>query len=206
MTRNTDSTQSLDAEETGITLIASERQRQVNEEGWTPSHDDGHSDGALARAAACYAIGTKELRRPIAVQQRGENWSAHGTNYINAWPFEEDDWKPTPHDRIRELQKAGALIAAEIDRLKRVPSSQPVVNNPPKDKTIPAEGEISEIAKEIRRVKLAFGTLDNRALALEELAQRIERLASFSTTGEAGHSAPKAKPSELVNTEKEKGA
>jgi hypothetical protein len=28
-------------------------------------------------------------------------------------------WKPTPSDRIRELTKAGALIAAEIDRLKR---------------------------------------------------------------------------------------
>jgi len=26
-------------------------------------------------------------------------------------------WKPTPDDRIRELAKAGALIAAEIDRL-----------------------------------------------------------------------------------------
>ncbi|MEM5768085.1 MAG: hypothetical protein AAGU23_06610 [Bacillota bacterium] len=27
--------------------------------------------------------------------------------------------KPTPDDRIRELKKAGALIAAEIDRLQR---------------------------------------------------------------------------------------
>jgi len=26
-------------------------------------------------------------------------------------------WKPTPDDRVRELVKAGALIAAEIDRL-----------------------------------------------------------------------------------------
>ena len=26
-------------------------------------------------------------------------------------------WKPSPNDRIRELSKAGALIAAEIDRI-----------------------------------------------------------------------------------------
>jgi hypothetical protein len=30
------------------------------------------------------------------------------------------NWKPTPGNRIRELEKAGALIAAEIDRLSRL--------------------------------------------------------------------------------------
>ena len=33
------------------------------------------------------------------------------------WPWNVVWWKPTPDDRIRELAKAGALIAAEIDRL-----------------------------------------------------------------------------------------
>lgn len=33
------------------------------------------------------------------------------------WPWDEMLWKPTPDDRIRELAKAGALIATEIDRL-----------------------------------------------------------------------------------------
>ena len=33
------------------------------------------------------------------------------------WPWEANWWKPTPEDRIKELAKAGALIAAEIDRL-----------------------------------------------------------------------------------------
>jgi hypothetical protein len=33
------------------------------------------------------------------------------------WPWAERFWKPTPDDRVRELVKAGALIAAEIDRL-----------------------------------------------------------------------------------------
>lgn len=35
------------------------------------------------------------------------------------WPFAPDDFEPTPHDRIAELVKAGALVAAEIDRLGR---------------------------------------------------------------------------------------
>ena len=33
------------------------------------------------------------------------------------WPWNESWWKPTPDNRIRDLEKAGALIAAEIDRL-----------------------------------------------------------------------------------------
>lgn len=37
----------------GIDLIAAERQRQIEEEGWTPDHDDQHTNGELALAAAC---------------------------------------------------------------------------------------------------------------------------------------------------------
>lgn len=35
------------------------------------------------------------------------------------WPFNRKEWKPSS-DPIRNLVKAGALIAAEIDRLHRV--------------------------------------------------------------------------------------
>jgi hypothetical protein len=38
--------------------------------------------------------------------------------YLRFWPWTQRTFKPTPHDRIRELVKAGALIAAEIDRLE----------------------------------------------------------------------------------------
>lgn len=83
---------------TGIELIAEERQRQVEVEGWTPEHDAEHTDDELAKVAAVYAA-------PGRLRSR-----------VRIWP-EDWDFKPTPNDRIRELQKAGALIAAEIDRL-----------------------------------------------------------------------------------------
>lgn len=88
----------------GLELIAEERQRQIESEGWTDQHDDGHYSEELARAAACYA--TPKFWRSSAV-----------LNVL--WPWRQTWWKPTPNDRIRELAKAGALIAAEIDRLHR---------------------------------------------------------------------------------------
>lgn len=36
-----------------------------------------------------------------------------------SWPWDEEWWKPS-EDPVRNLVKAGALIAAEIDRLQRV--------------------------------------------------------------------------------------
>jgi hypothetical protein len=94
---------------TGIELIAEERQRQIEKEGWTPEHDDQHNTGDLAHAAAAYA--SAELYR----RTTSEGYD----NTPHIWPFERKWWKPTPENRIRELQKAGALIAAEIDRLQR---------------------------------------------------------------------------------------
>lgn len=95
----------------GAGLIAIERKRQVECEGWTPEHDDTHDKEELARAAVCYA--TPEYDRP----------------YLPSciWPWDPSWWKPMPTDRVRELVKAGALIAAEIDRLSR---SSPVSVEP----------------------------------------------------------------------------
>lgn len=42
---------------TGIELIAEERRRQIEAEGWTAEHDKGeNSNGQLAAAAASYAF------------------------------------------------------------------------------------------------------------------------------------------------------
>lgn len=88
----------------GIDLITQERKRQIDQEGWTPEHDQQHSDGELVKAAVCYAI-------PDDRRIRFDDGTPH------FWPWHPMWWKPTPNDRIRELTKAGALIAAEIDRL-----------------------------------------------------------------------------------------
>ena len=86
----------------GIKLIADERERQINEEGWSKSRDKSyHTDGELADAAACYILARKRKDREP----------------VRYWPWDMNWWKPTPNDRVRELVKAGALVVAEIERL-----------------------------------------------------------------------------------------
>jgi hypothetical protein len=84
----------------GAALIAAERQRQIDAEGWTPEHDAEHVRGELADAALLYLARVQ--------------YAQHGTRMYDLrtparnWIKEADD--------LRMLVKAGALIAAEIDR------------------------------------------------------------------------------------------
>lgn len=96
---------------TGIELIAEERHRQIEVEGYTPKHDAQHWDQSLVRAASCYALGTRKLERQFGNDQN------RITVDFDFYPWSDDSWKPTPDNRVMELTKAGALIAAEIDRL-----------------------------------------------------------------------------------------
>lgn len=96
-----------------ILMIAQERMRQIEEEGYDAAHDDddyGHSGGEIAQAAAAYALGGAHIQ------------NIDGSRVINIWPTswgaEEDTIKRKP--RIRQLVIAGALIVAEIERLQRV--------------------------------------------------------------------------------------
>lgn len=91
-----------------VDLIAAERRRQVEVEGWTDRHDDTLRGGDLALAASVYA--SPPERR---------TFTAHSSTVPAKWPWAPKYWKPCPDDRVRELVKAGALIAAEIDRLLR---------------------------------------------------------------------------------------
>jgi hypothetical protein len=108
------------AEETrtsaGVEMIRAERARQVAVEGYTPEHDAEHGHGQLARAAACYALpsGHRPTRGALA-DGRGDDRGDRYRQVPLGWPWHPDFWKPG--DRLRELAKAGALIAAEIDRL-----------------------------------------------------------------------------------------
>jgi hypothetical protein len=99
----------------GIALIAAERQRQLSVKGWTSDHDDLHRDGSMAMAAACYAVLSRGLAVGLTFEEAAE--VAFGADDEN-WPWGAPWWKPS-HNQIRNLEKAGALIAAEIDRLLR---------------------------------------------------------------------------------------
>lgn len=104
---------------TGIEIIAEERQRQIDVEGWTPEHDSHHTSGELADAAATYAM-TKESRAFLQKIAKDFFEYKEESTTPTIWPWDAEWYKPTPDDRVRELAKAGALIAAEIDRLNRI--------------------------------------------------------------------------------------
>lgn len=89
----------------GVELIAEERRRQIAEEGYDADHDHAHGSGELGRAAAAYAMvnawyGGERKVHPLAL-----------------WPWDHDSWKPgvRKEDLLRNLVKAGALVAAAID-------------------------------------------------------------------------------------------
>ena len=97
----------------GVELITAERQRQIDAEGWTPEHDDEHLKAELIGAARAYAFaalcGVLYTATADELMMIPDDWP---TAWDRSW------WKPSD-DPIRNLVKAGALIAAEIDRLQR---------------------------------------------------------------------------------------
>ncbi len=96
----------------GVDLIAAERQRQIDAEGWTAEHDDVHVDGELSGAASSYAaVASKQIGSGMF-----EGYAAQPPS--QTWRWSSEWWKPSA-DPLRNLVKAGALIAAEIDRLQR---------------------------------------------------------------------------------------
>lgn len=85
----------------GAQRITDERRRQIDVEGFNPEADLSYEHGELAKAALAY------LSRAVGFDQGVREWP-------RSW--QSSMWKPSP-DPIRNLEKAGALIAAEIDRL-----------------------------------------------------------------------------------------
>ena len=99
---------------TGVELITDERARQIAVEGWTPEHDDKNDAGEMCGAATAYiltghGLGTKCRTFDQAVRECFGSWP-------KTWLIK---WCKPSEDPIRNLVKAGALIAAEIDRLQR---------------------------------------------------------------------------------------
>ena len=82
----------------GVELISDERKRQIEEEGYSLNDDKLLlGNGELTCAAIAYAMETVN--------------STMGKNYF---PWDKKYFKPK--DKLRNLVRAGALIAAEIDK------------------------------------------------------------------------------------------
>lgn len=89
---------------TGAQLITEERERQITEKGWTPEHDDSHTDGSLAFNAAI-----------LSVEHLGVTVETIDGVDIAWFELEVGKKKQT----VEWLTIAGALLAAEIDRIQR---------------------------------------------------------------------------------------
>jgi hypothetical protein len=125
--QNTDAADQVDpvVGQSGVDLIAAERRRQIEQEGWTPEHDDEHTAGEMAAAAALYAAPKDDLWRVEFCD------SCHAPHVTDPWPWWDNNYsgrgprllrawdKRGQHSRLRRLVIAGALIAAEIERLQR---------------------------------------------------------------------------------------
>ena len=85
---------------TGSDMIALERKRQVEVEGYNARHDNKEQDGTLEKAAMAY------LYSSVGNRKEG----------MKVWPWCLPYYKP--RDPVRDLVRAGALIAAAIDRLQ----------------------------------------------------------------------------------------
>lgn len=87
--------------------VLAERARQMNEEGFTPAHDDQYEPGTLATAAGCYGIW---------------GWGDSGAHSTpgddpKPWPWDRKWWKPS--NLRRHCVKGAALYIAEIERIDR---------------------------------------------------------------------------------------
>ncbi|NSZ57813.1 hypothetical protein FY145_07185 [Agrobacterium tumefaciens] len=90
-----------------------ERQRQIVDEGFDHAHDDEHTGGEIAFAAACYAISGA-----VPEDNRGKDdrlLAVIQFVWPKAWAF---TWW-SPKDRRRDLVRSAALIVAEIERIDR---------------------------------------------------------------------------------------
>lgn len=97
----------------GVKLIAAERRRQIEKLGFGNIRDDRYCFGELAGAACSYA--------ETACRQAAEAPVVRDVDSLRPtqmWRWASEWWRPST-DPVRNLAKAGALIAAEIDRLLR---------------------------------------------------------------------------------------
>ena len=108
---------------TGVELIAEERQEQLGKHGKTADHDDQLYNGELTDAAVICATESlvyysKKHANGITFEVlRMDDWNLPVKYYGNVLL---NNNKSSTEERIHQLKVAGALIAAEIDRIQRI--------------------------------------------------------------------------------------
>lgn len=98
----------------GVDIIAKERQRQIEYQGKRPEDLCDLSQRHFVKAAMSYCF----------VENHFRNQSESNTMPPLLWPFDREFWNPDRNNDIRNLAKAGAYIAAEIDRLLEIEQKQ----------------------------------------------------------------------------------
>lgn len=84
----------------GAEMISAERRRQIADEGYSAEHDARHTPAQLIGAAMAYVYAALDQRDSARMY----------------WPWRIEHFKPK--DQISNLTRAGALIAAAIDRVE----------------------------------------------------------------------------------------
>ncbi|WP_198350327.1 hypothetical protein [Burkholderia ubonensis] len=92
-----------------VRAILAERRRRVEQEGWTPGHDDACARGELARASATYALSAS------GYYTRGDGTRAAVED--TEWPWAPEWWKPTTPRS--DMVKSVVLGLSELERLDR---------------------------------------------------------------------------------------
>ena len=85
----------------GIDLIKEEREKQIVKHGYDLKHDSTHSNKELVLAAMSYLTAA---------------YNHNGALGAESWPFDIDTYNFEGY--IESLKKAGAFIAAELDRIQ----------------------------------------------------------------------------------------
>lgn len=109
---------------TGIELIAEERKRQIEVEGYSNLSDKSYGCFELSGAAGCYIANAMTKSRKdnqgiseARFQVKRDYYDNGRPDFMDAWPWDDEYDKREKHDVKRSLVIAGALIAAELDRL-----------------------------------------------------------------------------------------
>jgi len=110
---------------TGVELIAEERQRQIQKLGYNEEHDEMETAFQLSGAAAMYIANAINIdwREHSHYDDLGDcvrfQCRQIDTNeWKEEWPWDDRDGR-NKSDVMTSLITAGALIAAEIDRLNK---------------------------------------------------------------------------------------